>query len=514
MIAVNDGVGKAVDRVQSIVIVGGGAAGWLAAASLGRLLSRSFYRILVIDSPLYASGAVSEAVLPSFHRLNHLLGINEQDLLKKTRGTYRLGARFADWGAVGGRYLHAFGSFGAKLEAVPFHHYWIKLHRMGEGLAFEDYSTAAAAAKQCRFAPPVSDRQSVLSTYSYGYHFHAASLAAYLKEYALAHGVLHSDRSIAEVQLRGEDGFIDALLTDDGARICADLYLDCTGALGILAQQALKTGFEDWSRWLTCDRFVGISSASAGDAPPYSDSLAERCGWRRRVPLQDCADVGLAYSSRHVSDDEAAAKLLAGLAGAALGEPKLLSLPQGRPTRFWNKNCIALTGSSAEPLEHTGLHLVQTGVMRLIALFPVGRFSAADMEEYNRLTAMEHERIRDFLILHYKCTQRSDSPFWEYCRNMQVPDTLRRKLELFRSCGRVALLDEEHFTEDSWLAVLLGQNIHPMDYDPLADVLDVGAVKDALSHMRSLISEGVASLPLHARYLERHCAVTPRTASE
>ena len=500
------------DRVKNIVIVGAGAAGWLAAAALGRLLSPSFYRVLVVDSAQRESGSLSEVALPSFHRLNRLLGINEEDLLQRTRGTFRLGAQFAGWGVPGDRYFHTFGSFGAKLEAVPFHHYWLKLRRSGQGAALEQYSTAAVAARQGRFARPVAERGSALSLYSYGYHFHAASLAAYLREYAEAHGVLRSDRQVAQVRLRGDDGFIEELLMDDGSRIDADLYVDCTGARGILASQALKTGHEDWSQWLPCDRFVGIACAGQGDIVPYSESAAERFGWRRRIPLQHCTDDGFAYSSRHVSDDEAAGTLLAGLSGDAIGEPRLMRLARGRPTQFWSKNCIALTGSSLEPLEHTALHLVQTGITRLIALFPVNRYSPPDIEEYNRLTVMEHDSIRDFLILHYKCTQRRDSPFWERCGAMEVPDTLRLKMELFRRCGRIAMLEEEHFGEDSWLSVLLGQNIDPLDYDPLADVLDAGQVNAALSHMRTLIAAGVDTLPMHARYLERHCAASPAKA--
>jgi tryptophan 7-halogenase len=498
-----------VERVQSIAIVGGGTAGWLAAATLGRVLNPSFYRILVIDSANREHGAFSEVALPSFHRLNHLLGINEYDLLQKTRGTFRLGARFANWGAPGERYFHAFGSLGAKLEAVPFHHYWLKLRRLGEHSALEDYSTAAVAAKQGRFAPPVLERSSVLSLYSYGYHFHAASLASYLREYAQAHGVTRNDRRVADVQLRGEDGFIDALLMDDGTRISADLYVDCTGVCSILARQALDMGYQDWSQWLPCDRFVAVPCASSVAAAPFSESSAEATGWRQRVPLQHCTDHGFAYSSRHISDDEATGTLLAGLSGEALAEPSLMRLIRSRPTRFWNKNCIALTGSNPEPLEHTRLHLVQTGIARLVTLFPVSRHSPADMEEYNRLTGMEHERIRDFLILRYKCTQRRDSPLWQSCHDMQVPDTLRRKIELFQRCGRIAMFDGEHFSEDSWLAVLLGQNIDPMDYDPLADVLEVSEVKAALTQMRSMIKDGVDTLPTHARYLELHCPAKP-----
>jgi tryptophan halogenase len=494
------------ERVQSIAIVGGGSAAWLAAATLARLLRPEFCAVRVVDSPRAAAAAFSEVSLPTFHRLNGLLGINEADLLQRTRGTYRLGTRFSDWGRQGDRYFHTFSPIGARLEAVPFHHYWMKLRRLGDPTSIEEYSIATAAAKMRKFAPPGPDRRSVSSLYSYGYHFDAQLLAGYLREYAQAHGVTRIDRDVVQVHLRGEDGFIDALQLDDGSRVRADLYIDCSGTESPLPRQTALAGYEDWRRWLPCDRAVGVACAGAGDPAPYSECMARESGWAWSVPLQGRIDCGYAYSSRHVGDDEAAAALLSGLPGAALAAPRLLRLAQGRPAKFWDKNRILLTGSILEPLESTGLHLVQTGIARLLTLFPVRRFSPGDIEEYNRLTIMEHERIRDFLILHFKATQRRDSPFWDDCGRMEIPDTLRTKLELYRDSGRIAMFDEEHFGEDSWLSLLIGQNIDPQDYDPLADVLDVAEVRAALSHMRSLVQDAVGALPGHSQFIETHRA--------
>jgi tryptophan halogenase len=494
------------ERVQSIAIVGGGSAAWLAAATLARLLKPEFCAIRVVDSARAATGAFSEVALPTFHRLNGLLGINEADLLQRTRGTYRLGARFSDWGRRGDRYFHTFSPIGARLDAVPFHHYWMKLRRLGDPTGIEEYSIATAAAKMLRFAPPGPDRRSVSSLYSYGYHFDAGLLARYLREYAQAHGVTRVDRDVVQVHLRGEDGFIDALQLDDGSRVRADLYIDCGGTEGPLMRQAAVAGYQDWRQWLPCDRAVGVACASAGDPPPYSECMARKSGWAWSVPLQGRIDRGYAYSSHHVGDDEAAATLLSELPGAAPAEPRLLRLAQGRPAKFWDKNRVLLTGSILEPLESTGLHLVQTGITRLLALFPVRRFSPGDIEEYNRLTIIEHERIRDFLILHFKATQRRDSPFWDDCRRMEIPDTLRTKLELYRDSGRIAMFDEEHFGEDSWLSLLLGQNVDPQDYDPLADVLNVDEVRAALSHMRSLVQDAVGALPSHSQFIGTHRA--------
>ena len=487
------------ERVHSIAIIGGGAAGWLAAATLARVLKPGCYSIRLIDMPRGTAGAHAEVALPSFHRLNGLLGIDESDLLRRTAGTFRLGAQFSDWGGVGERYFHTSGAIGAKLDAVPFHHYWIKLRQLGEGASIEDYSMATVAAKHGRFAPPSLERTSFLSSYSYGYHFHAGLLAAYLREYSLEHGVTHIERNVLAVRLRGEDGFVDALQLDDGSRVRADLYIDCTG------RACLQNGYEDWSRWFPCDRAVGVLCASSSEPAPYSQASAGRFGWHWRIPLQHCVDSGQVYSSRFVSDDEATALMLAGLPGTMLGEPRLLQWTAGRLEKFWDKNCITLPGSRLEPLESTGLHLVQTGIARLLTLFPVRQCSPEDQEEYNRLTGLEHERIRDFLILHYKASTRVDSPFWEHCRQMELPAGLQTRIELFRQCARIALLDEEHFTEESWLTVLVGQGLYPQDYDPLADVLDIEQVRDALSRMRSMIRSGVQTMPSLARFIAEYC---------
>jgi tryptophan 7-halogenase len=492
------------DRVQSIAIVGAGAAAWLAAATLARRLRADFCSIRVIESTGGATSTFSETVLPSFHRLNSLLAIDENDLLRKTRGTFRLGAKFNDWGQSGDQYFHTYGSVGAKLDAVSFHHYWIKLRQAGDLLDIEEYSTATVAAKNQRFAHASLDRHSMLSLYSYGYHFHASLLAGYLREYALAHGVTGMAGKVAHVQLRS-DGFIEALQMHDGSRIAAELYIDCGGVPGRVFGRPLPDDFEDWSRWLPCDRAVDILCAGASEPAPYAEATAKQAGWLRRTPLQGFIDNTYIYSSSHISDDEAVATLRRDLPGPALTEPRLLSLPPGRPARFWEKNRIALTGSAADLLEATGLHLVQTAITRLLTLFPVRQFSPVDIEEYNRLTAAEHERIRDFLILHFKATQRGDSAFWNHCRELAIPDTLRAKVDLFRCCGRMAMLDDEHFGEDSWLTLFVGQNLEPRDYDPLADVLDLQEARAALLRMRSLIQEGVDTLPTHANYLAEHC---------
>ena len=493
------------EHVRSIAIAGGGPEAWLAAATLARLLKSSFCDVCVIDSPNRAAELFSQTALPSFHRLNGLLGIDECDLLQKTRGTFRLGAQFADWGRMGDQYLHTFGPLGAKLDAVPFQHYWFKLRQAGDDTRIGRYSIATVAAEMRRFAHPTSDRQSVLSFYSYGYHFHAGLLTAYLREYAQAHGVRRIAGNVVDVSLRGADGFVDALRLDDGSQLCADLYIDCSGAESTLARRVLQGGFRDNRHWLPCDRAVTVLCKDASELAPCAESTAARCGWRWQTPLQACTDAGYAYSGAHLGDDEAAATLLADLPGAALGEPRFLRFLPGPPAKFWEKNCLVLPSGALEPLESTGLHLAQTAIARLLTLFPIGRHSPNDIDEYNRLTTMEYERIRDFQILHFKTTRRGDSPFWEQCRDMAIPDTLRAKVELYSQCGRIAMFEEEHFLEDSWLTLFIGQDCLPRDYDPLADVLGIDEVKDALLRMRAMIREGAETMSTHAQFIAAHC---------
>jgi tryptophan halogenase len=492
-------------RIASIAVIGGGSAAWLTAATLARVLKPGFCDIRLIDCPQHPPAPISDSALPSFHRLNTLLGINEQDLMQRTSATFKLGSQFLDWDRSGHAYFHTFGSFGAKLEAVPFHHQWLRLSRSGQAGALEDYSTATVASRGGRFAHPATDRQSVLSRYSYGYHFHSASLAAYLRDYAQAHGVSRIERSIVEARLRADDGFVDVLQLDDGTGIRADLYIDCRDAGQAALQPLVESARTDWSRWLLCDRAVALPCRVTGDPAPYSQAAAQPYGWRWRIPLQQCIDTGYAYSSPYISDDRAAAALLEGLPGEALAEPRWLRFTCGHPARFWDRNWLTLPGNGLEPLESTGLHLIQTGITRLVSLFPVHVYSPDDVEEYNRLTTLEYERIRDFLILHYKATVREDSPFWDYCRHMEIPDSLRAKMELFKDCGRIAMFEDEHFGEDSWLSVLLGQGVEPSGYDPLADVLGIEEASSALGYLRSKIQGAVDSLPTHGQFVAEHC---------
>lgn len=491
------------DRIRRIVIVGGGVAAWMTAATLARVLEREFCEICVLETRAHERGELSHATLPSFHRLTGLLGIDEPDLMRRTRATFRLGAQFRDWARPGTQYFHTFGSMGARLAATPFHQHWLRLRQAGDVESIENFSIASAAARRSRFALPIADSRSILSHYSYAYHFDAQSLEDYLRRYAQERGAARVAGLVEKVQLRGEDGFIETLKLADETALQGDLFIDCEGTPGPLAE-AMRIPPIDWSSWLPCDRAVTIRCRAVEDPAPFSQCIAHSSGWQWLVPLQGSVDSGYVYSSHFTPDTDAMSALSSDLPCEALGSARVLSFTAGRPREFWTRNYVTFAGNSIEPLEATALHLVQTGAARLLKLFPVSQQSAEEAAEYNRLTIAERERIRDFLILHYKATERGDSPFWNYCREMPIPDSLRERIELFRDSGRISLRDEEHFNEDSWLTVLLGQGVEPQSYDPLADMLEAAQVRAAFDEALAVIRSGVDALPAHRRFLDEH----------
>ena len=491
-------------RIRSIVIVGGGTAGWMAAAAMARLGGAGM-AITLIESDEIGTVGVGEATIPPIRTFNAILGIDEDDFVAKTKATFKLGIEFVDWTRPGHRYMHPFGEFGADMEAVKFHQYWLKLRARGEAAALEDYNLCAVAAKLGRFQRAVRDPRSILSTLNYAFHFDASLYAGYLRAYAEARGVARREGKVVDVELRGEDGFVAAVKLADDLRIEGDLFIDCSGFRGLLIEQALKSGYEEWTRWLPCDRAVAVPSGSGGEPLPYTRSTALPAGWQWRIPLQHRTGNGYVYSSAHLSDDEAAATAIANAAGAPLGEPRLIRFAAGRRRRLWDRNVVALglAGGFLEPLESTSIHLVQAGISKLLALFPDRDFDPILAAEYNRLSDLQIEQVRDFIILHYKATERDDSDFWRACRDMEVPDSLARKIALFRENGRIFRHEDELFSEASWLAVLLGQGIQPRRYDPLVDTVDEDEVRQTLARMAPFIRQAAEGMPSHSDYLAR-----------
>ncbi|MDE2369130.1 MAG: tryptophan 7-halogenase [Burkholderiales bacterium] len=496
--------------VRNIVIVGGGTAGWMCAAALSKLLGPSA-AIRLVESDEIGSIGVGEATIPHIGDFNRALGIDEDEFLRATQGTFKLGIEFVDWAAPGDRYIHGFGLVGQATQALPFHHFWLRMAQQGRAGPLEDYSINTAAPRQARFMRPRADMPgSPLADIAYAFHFDAGLYARFLRRYAEQRGVVRTEGKIVQVTQREPEGYIEALLMDGGERIAGDFFIDCSGMGGLLIERTLHAGFEDWSHWLPVDRALAVPCEPAGPLLPMTRATAHPAGWQWRIPLQHRTGNGHIYCSSFMSQDEATAILLGQLDGRPLGEPRLLPFRTGRRKNFWVRNCVAVGLSSGflEPLESTSIHLVYTAISRIVTFFPHQGFDAADIAEYNALTHWEYERIRDFLVLHYKATTRDDSAFWDYCRTMTIPDTLQRRIELFRSNGRILRDGQELFAEPSWLQVMVGQRIVPRAYHPFADLRPEAEVQAYLRNVAQVIAQCVRTMPTQAEFIAAHCAAS------
>ena len=496
------------DRVQKVLIVGGGTAGWMTAAALARVFPANSCRIELVESDAIGTVGVGEATIPHIGNFNRLLGIDEDDFLRHTQGTFKLGIEFVDWARPGDRYLHPFGVYGAPMDAIPFHHYWLKLKHLERTKPLAAYSLACVAASQNRFMRPVNLPKSPLGQIVYAFHLDAGRYAKYLRRYAEERGVVRIEGKIIDVSLRSDDGYVDAVMLESGAGLSADLFIDCSGCPGLLIEQTLKTGYEEWTEYLPCNRAIAIPTTRTEEPRPYTRATAHTAGWQWRIPLQHRLGNGTVYSSEFMGDDEALQGLQARLEGEPLADPNRLFFTTGRRRKFWNRNVIAIGLSSGflEPLESTSIHLIQSGISKLVGLFPSRGFDQSIVDTYNRQSADEIEYIRDFLILHYKQTERDDSAFWNYCRTMPIPDSLAAKIELFRSSGRLYRQEEELFSETSWLAVMLGQRITPEDYHPVVDAYDSDVIGRHLAGLTDVISRSADEMPTHAEFIAKHCA--------
>ena len=493
--------------VQKLVIVGGGTAGWITAAAFSRLLGQRL-AIDLVESESIGTVGVGEATIPQIIRLNAILGLDENEFLKATSGTFKLGIEFVDWGRKGSRYLHTFGDTGLNLGNVAFHHYWRRSAGPdGDPAGLWHYSLHQRAAEQARFGKLERVGNTAMTGLAYAYHFDASRYALFLRAYAEGRGVTRTEGIVESVQRDSESGDITAITLKDGRRVAGDFFIDCTGFRSVLLGEALGVEYQDWSQWLPCDRALAVPSERLPTLVPYTRATAKEAGWQWRIPLQHRTGNGHVYSSGFMSDDAAADTLLAGLDTRALGDPRPIRFTTGRREAFWSHNCAAIGLSSGflEPLESTSIHLIQSHVSRLIQLFPRSSHAAAERDEYNRRCAAEFAQIRDFLILHYHQTAREDSEFWRYCRHMAVPDSLAHKLELFAASGRVGRDADDLFRDASWVQVMVGQGIMPADYDPMADQIADTQLTDFLANLRTIIERSVAGLPAHEDYLARYC---------
>ncbi|HSW05980.1 tryptophan halogenase family protein [Aquabacterium sp.] len=503
--------------IRKIVIVGGGTAGWMAAAPLAQKLGRASARpceIVLIESPEIGTIGVGEATLPTIRYYNHALNLDGADFVKKTQATFKLGIEFKDWGRVGHRFFHGFGDFGARIENRSPVMHWLRLQRAGGMASYEDWSTSSVMARQNRFTPPQGDTPSAANAYSFAFHFDAGLYAAYLRDYAMQRGATRIEGTIVDVELRPEDGFVAAVKLRDGRRVDGDLFIDCSGFRGLLIEGAMKAGYDDWSAVLPCNSALAVPSERVPKLTPYTTSTARTAGWQWRIPLQHRTGNGHVYCSQFTTDDEAARVLLEGLDSEALDTPRQLRFTTGRRRKQWSKNVVALglAAGFIEPLESTSIQFIMDGVGRLIEQFPDRDFHPGLAAEFNRQMLFQYESIRDFIVMHYKLTQRTDSEFWRYCAAMPIPDTLQHQIELFRSSGRVAILDPNGFAEPSWQSMLLGLGVMPRSYDPFVDQIDESALRTHFARVRTAIANTVAGMPDQADYINRHVKADPVAA--
>ena len=489
-----------------LVIVGGGTAGWMAAAAFASILP-GHCRVRLVESDEIGIVGVGEATLPHMKNFNDAVRVDEAEMMRRTNATFKLGIEFRDWGFKGSSYVHPFGIHGRPAGGNSFHHQWLRAIQNGREFDIEDFSYAIVASRRNRFDFPSEDKSAIDSTYGYAYHFDASLYAAYLRTFAEAKGVRRTEGKVQEVILDPESGDVASLRMESGDLIEGDFFIDCSGFRSLLLGQALGSEWEDWTKWLPCDRAFAVPSERQGELTPYTRSTAREAGWQWRIPLQHRTGNGYVFSSQFIGEDEAAAALTSNLDAPALGEPRLLRFQAGRRLKSWRRNCVAMGLASGflEPLESTSIYLIQVAIMHLLPLFPTGTADPKLADEFNRRMDIEYERIRDFLILHYHANSRDDSELWRYCRSMEVPESLKHRIALFVHRGHIDQYKDGLFTPPSWLSVYTGQGIRPVHYNLIAENMPLDTLVDELETLRTQISARVEAMPGHAEFVERYC---------
>ena len=494
-------------QIKSIVIAGGGTAGWMAAAKLSQHFAKTDITITVVESSAIGTVGVGEATIPTLRRFYQSLGMSDMEVMRKTNATVKLGIEFKDWYKQDSSFIHPFGLFGHQANGIRFHHYWLKLQALGDKSLLEEYSLGIAMARANKFTFPAENPSSPLSVFDWALHFDASKFAELMRDYALAHRVRHVDAKIESIQLNSANGFIQSLALDNQQTLTGDLFIDCTGFNGLLINGALKTGFIDWSQWLLCDRALAVQSELVGEPAVRTVSMAHPAGWQWKIPLQHRQGNGHVYASQFMNESEAETILLQHIDGKVLHTPRKFGFTAGRRAQAWNKNCIAigLAAGFLEPLESTSIALIETGIEKICGSFPVPYFNQQNSDYFNEVTATEWERIRDFIILHYKANQRTDSEFWRYCRAMPVPDTLQQKMNAYQARGELLHFPWEIFHPDSWLAIYNGFHCYPDQYDKNVKRLNPDYFQQSLAAMRNSIAAAVADLPGHQEFINQHC---------
>ena len=505
------------NKPLDIVIVGGGTAGWMAASALVGALKPGIVAVRLVESDEIATVGVGEATLPQMKEFNDYVGIIEPDMMRATNGTFKLGIEFRDWGFKGSSYVHPFGAHGKSMHGAAFHHHWLRTRQAGHDVDIEKSSYAIVAARGNRFEFPAEDASAINATYAYAYHFDASLYARYLRGFAEARGLRRIEGRIVDVTRDGLSGDIASVTLASGEVVAGDFFIDCSGFRSLLMGQTLGVGFEEWGQWLPCDRALAVPCARSEDFSPYTRSTAREAGWQWRIPLQHRTGNGYVYSSNFIGDDEAASVLMANLDGEALGEPRPIRFKSGRRTTSWQNNCIGvgLASGFLEPLESTSIYLIQIAITNLIRLFPDRQIEPRLRDEFNRLVDVEYERVRDFLILHYHLNARTDAEIWRHCREMEVPDSLKARMEMFAHRGHIDAYKDGLFAPPSWLSVYLGQGLAPNAYDRLADNLTLDDTLQRIERDQAAIARRVEAMPQHADFVADYCgSIDARAAGE
>jgi tryptophan halogenase len=481
-------------KISRIVIVGGGTAGWMAAAAMSKIMKGGGYSIAVVESEEIGTVGVGEATIPPIMDFNRTVGIDEAEFMRATQASFKMGIEFIDWTRLGDSYIHPFGPYGVQMQGIFFHHFWLRHQARGGKLRPEQFNIAAMSAKAGRYSPPLPPERTPLPAHAYAYHFDAGLYAAYLRKMAEASGVVRHEGRIVEVKQHGESGFIESVKLTDGRVIAGDFFIDCSGFRGLLIEQTLHAGYHDWTQWLPCDRAMAVPCDRIETTTPYTRSTAREAGWQWRL-----------------GDDEAATQLLSRLDGTARATPKPLRFVTGKRKEPWKKNCVSLGLASGfmEPLESTSIHLVQSALARLMFLFPGNGIDQDTVDKYNDMARVEWEEIRDFLVLHYTAVERDDTPFWRHCRAIQIPESLRAKREMYEANGSIVAVPGDLFREQSWFAVYAGQGVKARSWHPFADIPDDAELERRLALISGDVAKVVQNFPMHDDFLRRYCAAPP-----
>lgn len=498
------------DKIQNIVIVGGGSAGWMSAAMLSKQLE-SRVNITLVESDDIGTVGVGEATIPPIKSFNRMLGIDENDFLKHCNGSIKLGISFENWPTQHHQYFHPFGRFAVDFDYIPFSYFWNKHRSASNAKPLQEYASAWHLAKHQKFSLPSKDPKSLFSGFDYAYHFDAGLYANYLKNFATKLGVKRQEGKVTQVDTRKDNGFISSVTLASGEQIKGDLFIDCSGSSALLIGKTLGVKFLDWSKNLLCNRAIAVQTSHQKPIVPYTRSIAKTAGWQWRIPLQTRMGNGSVHASEFIDEQTAIDELVDSVDGELLTEPRVINFEVGRREKFWDKNCVAIGLSSGflEPLESTSLHLIQRSIMRLIYLFPNTQCDEINTQLYNKQTTVEYEHIRDFIILHYKATQRDDSEFWRYCQHMEIPDTLQNQIDLFSTHGHLDINAKDLFKQDNWLAVLTGQNILPKSIAPIMAYKQKIDLTRTMNSFYDNMDKTVQSLPSHEAYLKKYCPFSP-----